>query len=211
MQAQGITIRKKTPDILNIISFYSPDGRYDDIYLSNFAQIHVYDELLRIDGVSQINFVGVGNYSMRAWLDPQKLASLNMTATDVANALQSSEPGGGLAECWASSPRRGSKPSSCPSTRSVNSPRPSSSANIIVKAVREPAVLADQCARHPLGGEHRLAIAPGSGSSSTGVTITSRSDRRRRSPDLRHSGTASSSGTTQHGWPIRLAAVPTRP
>src|SRR5262249_15397528 len=89
VQNQGITIRKKTPDILNIINFYSPDGRYDDVYLSNFAQIHVYDELLRIDGVSQINFLGVGNYSMRAWLDPQKLASLNMTASDVANALRS--------------------------------------------------------------------------------------------------------------------------
>jgi multidrug efflux pump len=89
VQNQGITIRKKTPDILNIINFYSPDGRYDDIYLSNFAQIRVYDELLRIDGVSQINFSGVGNYSMRAWLDPQKLASLNMTASDVANAIRS--------------------------------------------------------------------------------------------------------------------------
>jgi multidrug efflux pump len=88
VQNQGITIRKKTPDILNIINFFSPDGRYDDVYLSNFAQIHVYDELLRIDGVSQINFLGVGNYSMRAWLDPQKLASLNMTANDVANAIR---------------------------------------------------------------------------------------------------------------------------
>src|SRR5246127_1557883 len=88
VQNQGITIRKKTPDILNIINFYSPDGRYDDIYLSNFAQIRIYDELLRIDGVSQINFLGVGNYSMRAWLDPQKLASLNMTASDVANAIR---------------------------------------------------------------------------------------------------------------------------
>jgi multidrug efflux pump len=89
VQNQGITIRKKTPDILNIINFYSPDGRYDDIYLSNFAQIRVYDELLRIDGVSQINFLGVGNYSMRAWLDPQKLASMNMTASDVASAIRS--------------------------------------------------------------------------------------------------------------------------
>jgi multidrug efflux pump len=89
VQNQGITIRKKTPDILNVINFYSPDGQYDDIYLSNFATIHVYDELLRIDGVSQINFLGVGNYSMRAWLDPQKLASLNMTAIDVANAIRS--------------------------------------------------------------------------------------------------------------------------
>jgi multidrug efflux pump len=89
VQNQGITIRKKTPDILNIINFYSPDGRYDDIYLSNFAAIHVYDELLRIDGVSQINFLGVGNYSMRAWLDPQKLASLKLSAVDVANAIRS--------------------------------------------------------------------------------------------------------------------------
>src|ERR1700676_5489171 len=88
VQNQGITIRKKTPDILNIINFYSPDGRYDDIYLSNFAAIRVYDALLRIEGVSQINFLGVGNYSMRAWLDPQKLASLNMTAIDVANAIR---------------------------------------------------------------------------------------------------------------------------
>src|SRR5947209_10997540 len=88
VQNQGITIRKKTPDILNIISFYSPDGRYDDIYLSNYATIHVYDELLRIDGVSQINYQGVGNYSTRVWLDPQKLAALNMTAGDVANAIR---------------------------------------------------------------------------------------------------------------------------
>src|SRR5262249_12866858 len=93
VQNQGITIRKKTPDILNVINFYSPDGRYDDLYLSNLAQVHVYDELLRIDGVSQINFLGVGNYSMRAWLDPQKLASLNMTAMDVANAIRSQNLG----------------------------------------------------------------------------------------------------------------------
>src|SRR5439155_640861 len=69
VQNQGITIRKKTPDILNIINFYSPDGRYDALYLSNYATIHVYDELLRIDGVSQINILGVGNYGMRVWLD----------------------------------------------------------------------------------------------------------------------------------------------
>src|SRR3954447_1388174 len=48
VQHQGITTRKKTPDILNVINFYSPDGRYDYVYLSNFATIHVYDELLRI-------------------------------------------------------------------------------------------------------------------------------------------------------------------
>src|ERR1700722_444758 len=88
VQNQGITIRKRTPDILNIINFYSPDGRYDDLYLSNYAPLHVCDELLRIEGVSQINYQGVGGYSIRAWLDPQKLASLNMTVLDVANAIR---------------------------------------------------------------------------------------------------------------------------
>src|SRR5205085_6679829 len=127
VQNQGITIRKKTPDILNIINFYSPDGRYDDIYLSNYATIHVYDELLRIDGVSQINFLGVGNYSMRAWLDPQKLASLNMTANDVANAIRTQNldaPAGVLGQQPA--PRR--RPSRCPSAPWAGSPPRTSSA-----------------------------------------------------------------------------------
>ena len=72
-----------------IVNFFSPDGRYDDIYLSNFATIYVKDELLRVDGVSDINYLGQRDYSIRAWLDPQKLASRNMTAIDVANAIRS--------------------------------------------------------------------------------------------------------------------------
>ena len=87
-QNQGITIRKKTPDILMIVNFFSPDGRYDDIYLSNFATINIRDELLRVDGVSDVNYLGQRDYSIRAWLDPQKLASHQMTAMDVANAIQ---------------------------------------------------------------------------------------------------------------------------
>ena len=72
-----------------IVNFFSPDGRYDDIYLSNFATIYVKDELLRVYGVSDINYMGQRDYSIRAWLDPQKLASRNMTAMDVANAIRS--------------------------------------------------------------------------------------------------------------------------
>ncbi|HKM53835.1 MAG TPA: efflux RND transporter permease subunit, partial [Isosphaeraceae bacterium] len=88
VQNQGITIRKKTPDILMIVNFFSPDGRYDDIYLSNFATIYVRDELLRVYGVSDINYLGQRDYSIRAWLDPQKLAAHNMTAIDVAQAIR---------------------------------------------------------------------------------------------------------------------------
>jgi multidrug efflux pump len=87
VQNQGITIRKKTPDILMIINLFSPNGRYDDIYLSNFATIYIRDELLRVYGVSDLNYMGQRDYSIRAWLDPQKLASRSMTAMDVAAAI----------------------------------------------------------------------------------------------------------------------------
>jgi multidrug efflux pump len=88
VQMQGITIRKKTPDILNVVNLYSPDGRYDELYLSNFAKISLRDELLRLDGVSDVLIFGERDYSIRAWLDPQKLAAANMTALDVASAVQ---------------------------------------------------------------------------------------------------------------------------
>ncbi len=88
VQRQGITIKKRTADILQVVNFYSPDGRYDDIYLSNFATIHIKDELLRLDGVSDIVYLGQRDYSIRAWLDPQKLAARGMTALDVANAIR---------------------------------------------------------------------------------------------------------------------------
>src|SRR5262249_43738751 len=89
VQNQGITIRKRTPDMLMIVNFFSPDGRYDDVYLSNFATIFVKDELLRVYGVSDINYMGQRDYSIRAWLDPQKLASRSLTAMDVASAIRS--------------------------------------------------------------------------------------------------------------------------
>jgi multidrug efflux pump len=88
VQNQGITIRKKTPDILMIVNLYSPDNRYDDIFLSNFATIYIKDELLRVEGVSDITYLGQRDYSIRAWLDPQQLAARNMTAIDVANAIR---------------------------------------------------------------------------------------------------------------------------
>ncbi len=88
VQNQGITIRKKTPDILMIVNFYSPDNRYDDIYLSNYATINVKDELLRVEGVSDITYQGQRDYSIRVWLDPQKMAAWNITATDVATAVR---------------------------------------------------------------------------------------------------------------------------
>jgi multidrug efflux pump len=89
VQRQGITIRKKTPNILMVINFYSPNERYDDIYMSNYATINVKDELLRVEGVSDVTYMGQRDYSIRAWLDPQLLAARNIAASEVQSAIRS--------------------------------------------------------------------------------------------------------------------------
>jgi multidrug efflux pump len=84
----GVTTRKRNPDILMVIAIYSPKGRYDLVYLSNYATINIRDELARIDGCGDVIQFGQQDYSMRLWVDPERLAELNLTAGDVANALR---------------------------------------------------------------------------------------------------------------------------
>jgi multidrug efflux pump len=84
----GVTTRKRNPDILQVIAFYSPHGRYDQLYLSNFATIKIKDELARVEGVGDVQQFGQQDYSMRIWVDPDRLASLNLSASDVANAVR---------------------------------------------------------------------------------------------------------------------------
>ena len=116
VQNQGITIRKKTPDILMIVNFYSTNGRYDDIYLSNYATISVRDELLRVPGVSDITYQGERDYSIRCWLNPQKMAACNITAGDVATAIRNQKPQCARRAGSAALPgARRDRPSSCPS------------------------------------------------------------------------------------------------
>jgi multidrug efflux pump len=84
----GVTTRKRNPDILLVVGVYSPHGRYDQIYLSNFVTIKIKDEIARVDGVGDVNQFGQQDYSMRLWLDPDRLAELNLSATDVTNAVR---------------------------------------------------------------------------------------------------------------------------
>jgi multidrug efflux pump len=88
VQQQGINIKKKTPNILLAVNLYSPDRRYDGLYLSNYLMIHIRDEILRLPGVSDVNILGERDYSIRGWLDPEKLAARNMTASDVVAAVR---------------------------------------------------------------------------------------------------------------------------
>jgi hydrophobic/amphiphilic exporter-1 (mainly G- bacteria), HAE1 family len=84
---EGLSIRKKSAALLQVIELYSPKGSYDSLYLSNYATINVIDALSRIRGVGQASLFGPLDYSMRIWLDPDKLTALNLTPTDVINQL----------------------------------------------------------------------------------------------------------------------------
>lgn len=88
VQRIGVTTDKASPDLTLVVHMISPNNRYDMLYLSNYAQLNVRDRLKRIDGVGDVQIFGAGSYSMRVWLDPEKLAALSMTAGDVVRALR---------------------------------------------------------------------------------------------------------------------------
>jgi multidrug efflux pump subunit AcrB len=83
----GVTTKKKSPSILMCVNLISPDESYNQLYLSNFASLNVKDDLARIKGVGDVAFLGPRDYSMRVWLDPERLASREMTASDVLQAI----------------------------------------------------------------------------------------------------------------------------
>src|SRR5437899_537983 len=98
VKRQGVTTKKKSPSILlcvNLISEKEKDPKtnqerfkFDQLYLSNYATIYIKDELARLTGVGDVSFLGPRDYSMRIWLDPQKLAARSMTASDVINGIK---------------------------------------------------------------------------------------------------------------------------
>lgn len=88
VRRQGVKVEKKSSDILQVITLYSPDGSRDPIFISNYALINVIDELKRLKGVGDASQFGSKDYSMRIWLRPDKLAQYNLTPIDVVNAIR---------------------------------------------------------------------------------------------------------------------------
>ncbi|OCP06353.1 MULTISPECIES: efflux RND transporter permease subunit [unclassified Ensifer] len=88
VQRIGVVTQKTSPDILMVVHLVSPDERYDPLYLSNFATLQVRDQLARLSGVGDVLVWGAGEYSMRVWLDPAKVAARGLTASDVVAAIQ---------------------------------------------------------------------------------------------------------------------------
>ncbi|MHC9083719.1 efflux RND transporter permease subunit [Luteimonas sp. RIT-PG2_3] len=88
VRRQGVTTQKQSPVFLMVVHLTSPDGRYDTLYLRNYARLHVKDSLARLSGVGDAQIFGGGDYAMRAWLDPDKIASRGLTAGDVVRAMR---------------------------------------------------------------------------------------------------------------------------
>jgi HAE1 family hydrophobic/amphiphilic exporter-1 len=84
----GVTTLKSSPDLMMVVHMLSPDGSYDQLYVSNYARNYVRDILMRLDGVGDLIIFGERQYSLRIWLDPEKLASYGMTSSEVVRAIQ---------------------------------------------------------------------------------------------------------------------------
>jgi multidrug efflux pump len=87
-QALGVTTTKSSPDLTMVVHLNSPDGRYDMLYLRNYAVLNVKDRLAKLDGVGSVQLFGSGDYAMRIWLDPQKVAERGLTADDIVTAIR---------------------------------------------------------------------------------------------------------------------------
>jgi hydrophobe/amphiphile efflux-1 (HAE1) family protein len=88
VQRNGVVTRKNSPDLMMVVFMLSPDDTFDQLYISNYALLQVRDQLLRLDGIGDIQIFGARDYSMRLWLDPDKIATLGMTAGDVLAAIR---------------------------------------------------------------------------------------------------------------------------
>ncbi|MBW8853995.1 MAG: efflux RND transporter permease subunit, partial [Bradyrhizobium sp.] len=88
VQKQGVTVQKQSTAILSFVTLISPEGKFDSLYMANYATIRLKDELARLLGVGNVQIFGAGQYSIRVWLDPEKLKARGLTASDVTQALQ---------------------------------------------------------------------------------------------------------------------------
>jgi hydrophobe/amphiphile efflux-1 (HAE1) family protein len=88
VRRQGVQVRKNSPDLLLVVHMISPDKTYDQVYISNYALLNIRDVLARIPGVGEVNAFGAREYSMRVWLDPERIASLNLTAEEILAAVR---------------------------------------------------------------------------------------------------------------------------
>ncbi len=87
VRRQGVTVQKGSSAFLQVLAFYSPDGRYDNLYISNYVTLNILDELKRVPGTTNVQIFGAKDYAMRIWVRPDRLSQLKLTPTDIIRAL----------------------------------------------------------------------------------------------------------------------------
>src|SRR5512144_119957 len=88
VRSLGVTTTKQSPDLTMVVHLFSPNDRYDKIYIRNYATLQVKDVLARIDGAGDVKVFGSGDYAMRVWLNPDKIAARGLTASDIVAAIR---------------------------------------------------------------------------------------------------------------------------
>jgi len=88
IKRQGVNVKKQSPSILLVVNLFSPEGKFDNLFLNNYMGINLKDNLARVSGVSDVNIIGAMDYSMRLWLDPNKMAALAVTVSDVLSSVK---------------------------------------------------------------------------------------------------------------------------
>ncbi|MEP2921099.1 multidrug efflux RND transporter permease subunit [Sulfitobacter sp.] len=153
VQALGVTTTKSSPDLMMVVHVLSPDETFDQLYVSNVARVQVRDRLIRLDGVGNINIFGEREYSARVWLDPGKLASVGLTASDVVTSLREQNvqvSGGALG----AAPNVGSNAFQVAITAQGRLENPAQFENVIVKSTTDGRIVrVGDVARVELGAE----------------------------------------------------------
>src|SRR5438874_944742 len=198
VQTEGINVQKMSPSTLMIVNLVSPDHRYDSIFLSNYATIYLKDELGRLPGVAGLTYLGQRDYSLRAWLDPDKLASLKLSATDVVTAIGQQNIQVAAGQIGQQPAPRGQQFQLTINTRGRLTD-PAEFADIIVK-VGQGGPAGSQSAQAGTGGGMSSAGSAGSGGQANGSTSQ---------PPASQSGTAASP-VGQAAAVVRIRDVVTR-
>lgn len=171
VQKVGVTVRKQTPNILLIVAIQSPDGRYDEIFTSNYASLNVVDELLRLPGVSDAEIIGARDYSMRIWVRPDMIAQLGITTEDIVKAIEEQNAQFAVGQIG-QAPHKGVQELTLPITSKGKLTTPQEFENIILRARPDGSmVLIKDVARVELGAESYDVIGKLNGKTTTLIAI----------------------------------------
>ena len=169
---QGVTVQKRSQSFMMVISVYSPDDRYDPVYLGNYANLYILDAIKRIPGANLSSMFPLPDVAMRIWLKPDRLAQLGMTAQDVSSAIQQQNKAFGVGSIGQSPSPKGTQQTFVVTTKGLLSD-PAEFENIIIRAASEGSALVrlKDVARAELGGKDYSVTTKVNGKKSVAIVV----------------------------------------